>query len=93
MLASWFGTAGNQIQVSQAFGTRQQSEKEDWMHYLDALEGMPNQGFPDEPITTKRYETLKRFVEGVVRDTSLRRELSIIYASETTLTAPPLWNP
>ena len=55
------------------------------MQYLDALEGLRSQGFPDEPVATKRYEILQRFMEGV-RDVMLRRELSIIYASEATVT-------
>ena len=58
------------------------------MQYLDALEGLRSQGFPQESITTKRYEILQRFMEGV-RDPVLRRELAIVYASETFLTEPP----
>ena len=58
------------------------------MQYLDALEGLRSQGFPQESITTKRYKILQRFIEGV-RDPVLRRELAIVYASETFLTEPP----
>ena len=87
-LASRFGTGGNRMQVRQALTTRQQSDREDWMQYLDALEGLRSQGFPEEPVTTKRYEILQRFIEGI-RDPVLRRELSIIYASETTVSEPP----
>ena len=88
LLASQLDTGGNQILVRQAFASRQQLEKEDWMQYLDALEGLRSHGFPDEPITTKRYEILQSFFEGVL-DSALRRELFIIYASETTVIAPP----
>ena len=73
LLASRFGTGGNRMQVRQAFATRQQSEKEDRMQYLDALEGQRSQGFPDEPVSTKRYEILQHFIEGV-RDAMLRWE-------------------
>ena len=76
------------MQVRQAFQSRIQHEKEDWMQYLDALEGLRSQGFPQEAITTKRYEILQRFMEGV-RDPALRRELAIVYASEAFLTEPP----
>ena len=76
------------MQVRQAFTTRQQSDREDWMQYLDALEGLRSQGFLEEPVTIKRYEILQRFIEGV-RDPILRRELSIVYASETTVSEPP----
>ena len=58
------------------------------MQYLDALEGLRSQGFPGESVTTKRYEILQRFIEGVP-DPALRWELSIIYASESTVTEPP----
>ena len=58
------------------------------MQYLDALEGLRSQGFPQESISTKRYEILQRFMEGV-RDPLLRRELAIAYAAETFLTDPP----
>ena len=88
LLASRFGTGGNRMQVRQAFATRQQSDREDWMQYLHALEGLRSQGFPEEPVVAKRYEILQRFIEGV-RDPVLRRELSIIYASETTVNEPP----
>ena len=76
------------MQVRQAFATRQQSDREDWMQYLDALEGLRSQGFPGESVTTKRYEILQRFIEGV-RDPALRRELSIFYASKSTVTESP----
>ena len=88
LLSSRFGAGGNRMQVRQAFQSRIQHEKEDWMQYLDALEGLRSQGFPQEAITTKRYEILQRFMEGV-RDPALRRELAIVYASEVFLTEPP----
>ena len=88
LLSSCFCAGGNRMQVRQAFQSRIQHEKEDWMQYLDALEGLRSQGFPQEAITTKRYEILQRFMEGV-RDPALRRELAIVYASEVFLTEPP----
>ena len=88
LLSSRFGAGGNRMQVRQAFQSRVQLQKEDWMQYLDALEGLRSQGFPQETITTKRYEILQRFMEGV-RDPVLRRELAIVYASEAFLTEPP----
>ena len=54
LLASRFGTGADRMQVRQVFATRQQLEKKHWMKYFDALEGLRSQGFPDEPITTKR---------------------------------------
>ena len=65
LLASRFGTGGNRMHVRQTFMSRVQQEKEDWMQFLDALEGLRTQGFPDEPITTRRYEILQRFIDGV----------------------------
>ena len=88
LLSSRFGAGGNRIQVRQALQSRVQQEKEDRMQYLDALEGLRSQVFPQEPIATKRYEIVTRFMEGV-RDPVLRRELAIVYASEAFLTEPP----
>ena len=88
LLASRFGTEGNRIQVRQAFASRYQLEKVDWMLCLHALQGLQSQGVLNEPITTKRYEIPQRFIEGV-RDPALRRGLSITYASETKVTDPP----
>ena len=88
LLSSRFGAGGNHMQVRQPFQCRVQQEKEDWMQYLDALEGLRSQGFPQETITTKRYEILQRFMEGV-RDPVLRREHAIVYASEALLTESP----
>ena len=58
------------------------------MQYLDALEGLRTQGFPDEPITTKRYEILQRFTDSVL-DPILRQEMAVVYAAENFLTDPP----
>ena len=88
LLSSRFGAGGNRMQVRQTFQSRIQQEKKDWMQYLDALEGLRSQGFLQESITTKCYEILQRFMEGV-RDPVLRRELAIVYASETFLTETP----
>ena len=76
------------MQVHQASLTRAQQDKEDWMQSLDALEGLRSQRFPQEPITTKRYEILQRLMEGV-HDPALRRDLAIVYASESFLADPP----
>ena len=46
LLASRFGTGGNRMHVRQTFMSRVHQEKEDWMQYLDALEGLRTQGFP-----------------------------------------------
>ena len=35
------------------------------MQYLDTLEGLRSQDFPEEPVATKRYEILQRFIEGI----------------------------
>ena len=88
LVSSRFGAGGNSMQVRQAFQSRIQHAKEDWMQYLDALEGLRSQGFPQEAITTKRNEIHQRFMEGL-RDPALRRELAIVYASEVFLTEPP----
>ena len=58
LLSSRFGTGSSRWPVRQAFRLRSQLEREDLMQYLDALEGLRSQGFPDEPLTTRRYEIL-----------------------------------
>ena len=58
------------------------------MQYLDALECLRSQGFPDEPLTTRRYEILHRFMD-MVSDPVLQRELTVVYATEAILTDPP----
>ena len=88
LLASRFGTGGNKMHFRQTFMSRVQQDKEDWMQYLDALKGLRTQGFPDEHITTRRYEILQRFTDGV-NDPTLRREMAVVYAAEIYLTEPP----
>ena len=88
ILASRFGTGGNRMHVRQTFMSRVQQEKEDWKHDLVALEVLRTQGFPDEPITTKRYEIQQSFTDGV-RDPLFRHELAVVYAAENFLTDPP----
>ena len=88
LLSSRFGTGSNRWPVRQAFRLRSQLEREDLMQYLDALEGLRIQGFPDEPITTRRYEILHRFMDGV-SDPVLQRELTVVFATEAYLADPP----
>ena len=88
LLSSRFGTGKNRWPVRQAFRLRNQLEKEGLMQYLDALEGLRSQGFPDEPITTRRYEILHRFTDGV-SDPVLQRELTVVFATEAYLADPP----
>ena len=58
------------------------------MQYSDALGGLRSQGVPDEPLTTRRYEILHRFMDGV-SDPVLQRELTVVYATEAYVTDPP----
>ena len=88
LLSSRFGTGSSRWPVRQAFRLRSQLGREDLMQYLDALEGLRSQGFPDEPITTRRYEILHRFMDGV-SDPVLQRELTVVFATETYLADPP----
>ena len=88
LLASRFGTGGNRMHEQQTFMARIQQEKEDWMQFLDALEGIRTQGFPGEPIATRRYEILQLFIGGV-SDPTLRQELAVVYAAESYLIDPP----
>ena len=96
LLASRFGTGSNTcMQVRLNLADRYQLEKGDWMQYLDSLEELRSRGFPEEPISTKCYEILPRFIEGV-RDAALRRELSInsLFMHLTPPCMPkPLWRP
>ena len=85
LLSSRFGTGGNKMHIRQTFMSRVQREKEDWMQYLEALEGLRTQG---EPITTKRYEILQSFTDDV-RDPILRQELAVVYAAENYMTVEP----
>ena len=88
LLSSRFGTGSSRWPVRQAFRLRNQLEREDLMQYLDALEGLRSQGFPDEPITTRRYEILHRFMDGVSNPV-LQRELAVVFATEAYLADPP----
>ena len=84
LLSSRFGTGSSRWPVRQAFRLRSQLEREDLMQ----LEGLRSQGFPDEPITTRSYEILHRFMDGV-SDSVLQRELTVVFATEAYLADPP----
>ena len=88
LLSYRFGTGSSRWPVSQAFRLRSQLEKEDLMQHLAALEGLRSQGFPEEPLTTRRYAILHRLMDGV-SDSVLQRELTVVYATEAYLTDPP----
>ena len=88
LLARRFGTGSSKIQIQQQFRTRNQSDNEDYMQYLDALEGLRSQGFPNEDVTVRRYEIMQRFIEGV-RNFELKRNLALMYAQEQYVDTPP----
>ena len=88
LLARRFGTGSNKIQIQQQFRTRNQSPDEDYMQYLDALEGLRSQGFPHEEVAVRRYEIMQRFIEGV-RSFELKRNLALMYAQEQYVHTPP----
>ena len=88
LLARRFGTGSSKFQIQQQFRTRNQSDDEDHMQYLDALEGLRSQGFPNEEVTVRRYEIMQRFIEGV-RSFELKRNLALMYAQEQYVDTPP----
>ena len=88
LLARRFGTGSNKIQIQQQLRTRNQSPDEDYMKYLDALEGLRSQGFPNEEVAVRRYEIMQKFIEGV-RSYELKRNLALMYAQEQYVDTPP----
>ena len=89
MLARRFGTGSNKVQIQQQFRTRNQSNDEDYMRDLDALEGLRSQGFTIEEVTVRRYEIMQRFIEEI-RSFSLKQNLALMYAQEQYVDAPPI---
>ena len=60
-----FGTGSSKMHIQQQFRTRDQNSEEDYMQYLDALEGLRSKGYPNEEVTVRRYEIMLRFIKGV----------------------------
>ena len=90
-LARRFGTGSSKIHIQQPFRTRNQNNEEDYMQYLVALEGLRSQGYAKEEVTVRRYEIMRRFIEGV-RNFELsknKRNLALMYAPEQYVEAPP----
>ena len=58
------------------------------MQYIDALEGLRSQGFPNEKVTVRRYEIMRKFIEGVSYF-KLKRNLALKYAQGKYVEAPP----
>ena len=48
LLERRFGTGSSKIHIQQQFRTRNQYNEEDYMQYLDALEGLRSQRYPNE---------------------------------------------
>ena len=88
LLARRFGTGFSKIHIQQQFRTRNQNSEEDYMQYLDALEGLRSQGYPNAEVTVRLYEIMQRFIEGV-RNFELKRNLALMYAPEQYVEAPP----
>ena len=88
LLARRFGTGSSKIHIQQQFRTRNQNNEEDYMQYLNALEGLRSQGYPNEEVTVRRYEIMQKFIEGV-RNFELKRNLALMYAQEQYVEAPP----
>ena len=83
-----FETGSSKIHIQQQFRTRNQNNEEDNMQYLDALEGLRSQGYPNREVTVRRYEIMRRFIEGV-RNFELKRNLALMYAPEQYVETPP----
>ena len=81
LLAHRFGTESSKIHIQQQYRTRNQNSEEDDMQYLDVLEGLRSQGYPNEEATIQRYEIMQRFIEGV-GNFELKRNLALMYAPE-----------
>ena len=88
LLARQFETGSNKIQIQPQFRTRNQSNDEDHMQYLDVLEGLRSQGIPNAEVAVKRYEIMQRFIEGV-RSFELKRNLALMYAQEQYVDTTP----
>ena len=88
LLARRFGTGSSTIHIQQQFRTRNQNSEKDYMQYLDALEGLRSQRYPNEEVTVRRYEIMQRFIEAV-RNFELKRNLALIFAPEQYVEAPP----
>ena len=88
LLARRFGTGSSKIHIQQQFRTRNQNNEEYYMQYLDALEGLRSQGYPNEEMTVRRYEIMQKFIEGV-RNFELKRNLALMYAQEKHVETPP----
>ena len=58
------------------------------MQYLDALEGLRSQGYPNEEVTVRRYEIMQKFIEGV-RNFELKRNITLMFAQEGNVETPP----
>ena len=51
------------------------------MQYLDDLEGLRSQGFPNEEVAVRRHEIMQPFIDGV-RNFELKRNIALMYAQE-----------
>ena len=58
------------------------------MQYLDALEGLRSQGFPNEEVAVRQFEIIQRFFDGVL-NFELKRNLAFMYAQEKYVEEPP----
>ena len=83
-----FGSGAGKNQIRVTFAGRTQGEDEDIMTFLDNLESLRSKGFPEEDVTTRRYEILQRFISGV-RSVELHGALAAKYAEEKYVTEPP----
>ena len=88
LLPRRFGTVSNKIQIQQQFRMRNHSPDEDYMQYLDALEGLRSQGFPNEEVSVRRYKIMQIFIEGI-RSFELKRNLALMYAQVQYVDTPP----
>ena len=88
LLNNRFGTGASKALIRTSFASRVQKPDESLMQYLDALESLRSKGFPDEPMATRRYEIMQRFIKGV-KSAELNSMLSIKYSDEKFIDDPP----
>ena len=59
-LTQYFGSGIGNSQIRMTFAVRNEGEYEDLMTFLNDLESLRTKGFPDEDVTTRRYEILEK---------------------------------
>ena len=88
LLSRRFRAGIGKAQLRNSLMTREQRRNENLMQFLDALENLRSEGYPEDTAVSRRYEFIQRFIQGV-QNSECHRVLAEKFSQTKFMDEPP----